>query len=150
MKTSMASTLRILSKWFCVGAIILFCLSVLLSGCRIHGFPHELMDSFESRLKKEYPYVKRIELSSETPASVCWICRLSVEKPKEEISDLIAELKAFALDEATFDALEETGDFNPKDGIRNLSIWIIYGNDNSVRIYETYTNAYFYSFEWQE
>ena len=150
MQILMASTSRTLSKLFCAVAILLFCLTGLLSGCRTHGIPNELMDSFEDRLKEEYPYVKRIELSSPEPGAVYWICRLSVEKSKEAIAELIAELKAFALDDATFDALEETGDINPKSGIQYLSIWIIYGEDNSPRIYEAYTNYYFYSFEWQE
>ena len=147
MRTSMAFTSHTLYKRIALFAVLVEILIIGTVGCR-YSTP-SVIHTFEKELQSKYTYIKSFSLNSETPRNVLWICRLSENRAVADISDLIDELKEFALDDSTFKALDDTGYFTTKESLDDVMIWIRFGKNDSERIYSVYCRPSKDDYTWQ-
>jgi hypothetical protein len=154
MKTSTAYTSHILNKRLVIGVGILsLCIMLLLAGCgnssKDYAYEqlYDLVDSFETELKKDFPYVKEFDHHSIRVAPyIDWVCDISEEKAVDELSELIARIKEFVLCDDLSEAMENTGAYYSK---YTVDIYIVIKTEEGV-IYEAVTDYGERDFVWSD
>ena len=130
----------ILGNWNILVLSLMLSLVLLLSGCTPWPpkIPHDYIRQVEEEVKEDFPYISRIQLSGGTPVAASWNFHLSQAKDVDELDELILWMKEFALRDETFQALHDTGGYDPR--LSHVAIVITKNMSNEI-IYRAYTST---------